>query len=111
MVWTFVPLYFAAAQHWPRKICSCVSSWPYFKNVRSRPQGPQPRIASSWRNWPAFRLAQGFDHREPGYFDRLASNCFPPLLALEVAAGRETTSLGGSETTDPPDGGGKSDLG
>src|SRR3954454_22042628 len=38
------------------------------------------------------RLAWCIDDRQASHFDRLASQCIPPLLALEVATGREATS-------------------
>ena len=50
------------------------------------------------------RLAQRFGDRQARNFDRLASSCFPEILALEVQTGRQATSSSRSETLDPPDG-------
>jgi hypothetical protein len=62
------------------------------------------------------KLAHFFDWRsallivQAGHSGRLASNCLPPLLALEVESGWASTNLSRDQTLDPPHGGRKPDL-
>jgi hypothetical protein len=51
-----------------------------------------------------FPVAPHLSHRKTSHVDRLASSCFPPLLALEVKTDRETTSIGRDQTFNPPNG-------
>ena len=47
------------------------------------------------------RLAWCLDDRQTSHFDRLASQCVPPVLALEIETGREATSDSRSQGLDP----------
>ena len=61
------------------------------------------------------KLARFFDwrsasDRQTGHSDRLASNCLPPLLALEVETSWATSNFTRDQALDPPRAGRKSHL-
>ena len=60
---------------------------------------------------PLLRLAQRFDHRHASHFDRLASSCVPPILALEIETSRAATNIGTGDALNSSNGSRKSDLG
>src|SRR4051812_48290333 len=81
-----------AARRWWLRICFYVNNWLYSGNGR-RERCPRLLPTGLYSATGSLvRLAWCIDDRQTSHFDRLASQCIPPLLAPEVATRRQAAS-------------------